>query len=87
MSYFIVGKVLDVPSSYFPVFSLIWTFGCFLLPLMMLQLYFYAKENNGLAIKYIANGVLVLLTLLMLIGIIGFTPILHKLTIGAPIVF
>lgn len=86
-SYLITGNVLGMKPAFGDPFFYIWTFGCFLLPLMMLQLFFYAEEKGTKAVKYSASSALCLLTVLMMIGMIGFTPFLLMVMSNQAITF
>jgi len=50
-----------------------WTFGCYLLPLAVLELYLRAKERGGPEERFAVAGGLIVLTVLMGVGIFGFT--------------
>jgi uncharacterized membrane protein len=86
-SYLITGNVLGMQPAFGDPFFSIWTFGCYVLPLIILQLYFYAKEKESNSIKFLTSGVLCLLTILMMIGMVGFTPFLLTVMSDAPITF
>ena len=55
----------DGPFNYF------WDFGCYLLPLAVLELYLRAKESAGPSGRFAMAGGLVVLTALMGVGIFG----------------
>ncbi len=55
----------DGPFNYF------WFFGCYLLPLAVLELYLRAKESAGPSGRFAMAGGLVVLTALMGVGIFG----------------
>lgn len=84
-SYLISGSFLGMKPSFSDPFFSIWTFGCFVFPLLMLQLYFYAKEKGSNEVKLVASGVLFLITILMMIGMVGFTPFLLSVMSDGPI--
>lgn len=86
-SYLISGNLLGMKPAFGDPFFSIWTFGCFLLPLITLQLYFYAKQNGTNTVKYSASAVLCLLTILMMIGMVGFTPFLLTVMSDQPTTF
>ena len=86
-SYLVTGSMLGMNPAFGDPFFPIWTFGCFVLPLITLQLYFYAKEKSSNSIKFAASGVLFLLTILMTIGMVGFTPFLLTVMSDGPISF
>lgn len=86
-SYMVSGSILGMNPAFGDVFFPLWTFGCFVMPLAMLQLYFYAKRKTSTRLKFVASGVLCVLTLFMIIGMIGFTPFLLLVMSGEPISF
>lgn len=86
-SYLLTGNLLGLSPSFGDPFFPVWTFGCFFLPLATLQLYFYAKEKPSNSLKYATSGFLFLLTILMMIGMVGFTPFLMSVKSGEPISF
>lgn len=86
-SYLLTGNIVGMSPGFGDPFFPIWTFGCFVFPLLILQLYFYAKENRNNLVKYVTSGVLCAITLLMIIGMIGFTPFLLSVISGEAISF
>ncbi|MBV2149858.1 DUF2306 domain-containing protein [Sphingobium sp. AS12] len=60
-----IGKRMDGP------FDLFWGFGSFLLPLAVLELYFFVRDRGGARAKSAMAGGLVVLTLLTALGIGG----------------
>jgi hypothetical protein len=86
-SYLISGNLLGMKPAFGDLFFPIWTFGCFVLPLVVLQFYFYAKEKGSNGIKCVASVVLFVLTILMMIGMVGFTPFLLTVMSDQPITF
>jgi len=47
-------------------------FGCYAVPLVILELYFFANRKAGSSGKFAMAGSLVAITLLMRVGIFGF---------------
>lgn len=86
-SYFITGTMLGLKPAFGDMFFSLWTFGCFVLPLVILQAYFYANEKGGVKLQYATSAVLVLMTILMIIGMVGFTPFLMSVMSGDKISF
>ena len=84
-SYFVTGTMLGLEPAFGDIFFPLWTFGCFLLPLAVLQAYFYANEKGGVKIKNITSAIMVTVTLLMIFGMIGFTPFLLTVMSGGKI--
>jgi uncharacterized membrane protein len=64
-----IGNHFDGPFIFF------WDFGCYLLPLAVLELYLRAKEGAGPRGRFAMAGGLAVLTVLMGVGIFGFTMI------------
>lgn len=81
-SYLITGTLLGLEPGFGDPFFPMWTFGCYLLPLLTLQLYFYAAERGGPQIQYVTSGVLIVLTVALIIGVVGYTPFLQSLIAG-----
>ncbi|QUI62627.1 DUF2306 domain-containing protein [Pseudoalteromonas sp. A22] len=86
-SYFITSTAAGVTPAFGDPFFPMWTFGCFLLPLAAAQLYFYGSQSKRPHVKVITSFVLVVLTVLMSLGIVGFTPFLLQIMSGEPIAF
>ncbi len=86
-SYLVTGNLLGMSPAFGDPFFPIWTFGCFVFPLLILQLYFYAKEKGSNSIKFATSGVLFVVTILMMIGMVGFTPFLLTVMSDGPITF
>ncbi|MCG7547381.1 DUF2306 domain-containing protein [Pseudoalteromonas sp. Of7M-16] len=81
-SYLITGTTMGLAPAFGDPFFPMWTFGCFIVPLAMAELYFFASETQSQKVKWLAAGCLCVLTLLMLVGIMGFTPFLLKVMSG-----
>ena len=75
-SYLLTGSFLGLEPAFGDPFFSLWTFGCYVVPLAMLQLYFVAKSSKRMALKYVTASTLFCLTLLMAMGMIGLTPFL-----------
>lgn len=86
-SYMITGTLFGMSPAFGDPFFSIWTFGCFVLPLVVLQLYFYAQGKRSNSLKFATSGIMSLLTILMIIGMIGFTPFLLSVISGDTISF
>jgi hypothetical protein len=84
-SYLLTGSLLGMKPAFGDPFFPVWTFGCFVFPLLILQLYFYAKEKGSNNIKFLTSGVLVVMAILMMIGMVGFTPFLLSVMADGPI--
>lgn len=86
-SYFVTGSLLGLKPAFGDIFFPLWTFGCFVLPLLAAELFFYATEKGSQKVKLLTSTILTLLTVLMALGMLGFTPFLIKVMSGAPITF
>jgi uncharacterized membrane protein len=62
-----IGSHFDGPFIFF------WDFGCYLVPLVVLELYLRTKENAGPRWRFAVAGGLFALTVLMSVGIFGLT--------------
>ncbi|TMP37576.1 DUF2306 domain-containing protein [Pseudoalteromonas rubra] len=84
-SYLITGTTLGLNPAFGDPFFTLWTFGCFLIPLLTAQLFFYAQSSRNPRVKLAVSITLCVLTLLMLIGIMGYTPFLLSVMSEGPI--
>ena len=62
-----------------------WAFGCYLVPLAVLELYLRARDNGGPIARTAVATLLVALTLLMGLGIFAFSMFSLKILSGAPL--
>ena len=84
--YFIGGKALGLSPAFGDPFLKFWTFGCYLVPLAVLQLYFHAQR--GPRWTRVAMAVLlVALTAYMLAGMVGFGAFSQMIVSGKPLAF
>ena len=86
-SYMVTGTLSGMSPAFGDPFFPMWTFGCFVLPLITLQMYFYAKEKGSNRVKFATSGVLFVTTIFMMIGMVGFTPFLFTVMSDGPITF
>jgi uncharacterized membrane protein len=84
--YFIGGKILGLSPSFGDPFLRFWTFGCYLVPLAALQLYFHA-QNGSRGARIAVAALLVAITVWMTLGMLGFAAFSRLLVIGAPLAF
>jgi hypothetical protein len=70
-------KALDGPFDRF------WAVGCYLVPLVILELYLRAKVSNGTYARFAMAGGMLALTIVMGIGIAGFTGFMWQLLVHA----
>lgn len=83
MAWFIVGrKLVGIGERFDGPFFVFWSFGCYLLPLAVLELYLRAKESTDPRGLFAMAGGLAVLTVLMGIGIFGFTMLAWRLMSG-----
>lgn len=66
-------------------FFVAWSFGCYLVPLAVLELYLRAKAGAGPGARYAVAGGLLALTLLMGVGMTGFAVFSQRILSGAPV--
>ena len=86
-SYLVTGSILGMNPAFGDPFFTMGTFGCYVLPLLTLQLYFYAKERGSNVVKYATSGLLFVITILMIMGMVGYIPFLLMVLSGEPITF
>jgi hypothetical protein len=84
-SYFVVNRMLGNDVSFGDPFLHFWTWGCYLVPLAVLQLYFFAQDIGGAAVRVATTGVLVALALFMGVGIFAFSMFSQAIITGAPL--
>ncbi len=69
-----IGRgLLHLPKGLTETFFNVWSFGCCLVPLAVLELYLRAKDGAGPNGRLATAGALVLVTLLMGVGAFGFS--------------
>lgn len=84
VAYGFISKPFGDAAPSMGTFFDIWNFGCYLVPLALLELYFLAKAGGGPRARFAMAGGLVVTTGLMSLGIAGswfgmFAPVLAKL--------
>ena len=84
-SYLIVGRALGMKPDLSGWFFDFWHFGSYLVPLVVLQLYLVASNTTNSVIRIMASFTLIVFTLLMGVGIVGFTFFTQAIIIGAPL--
>jgi uncharacterized membrane protein len=60
-------------------FDRFWAVGCYLLPLAILELYLRAKDSSSKHVRFAMAGGMLVLTIVMGIGIVGFTGFMWQL--------
>ena len=82
--YFIVSSLVGYRPKSGDLFLSTWEWGCFVIPLAMLQLYFFAKERGGVVSRTGVAGALIVLTLVMAAGIVAFGVFSQAIIDGTP---
>ena len=85
--YFIVNRAFGTKVGMDDPFLQFWTFGCFLVPLAVLELYLRARDGGSTPARFAVAGTLVVATLLMTVGMGGFAIFSHMIATGAPLAF
>ena len=84
-AYFVVNMALGRRPSSDDPFLIGWTFGCYLAPLAMAELYMRAKDRGGAFGRLAIAGLLLALTLAMAVGIFAFSMFSLRILSGAPL--
>jgi hypothetical protein len=84
-AYFVISMAVGHEPSFRDWFFPFWSWGCFLAPLAVLELYFFAQDRGGPALRTATAGGLVVLTLAMTAGMFAFAMFSQKLIEGAPV--
>lgn len=84
-SWFVVNQVLGRKVGLDDPVLRFWTFGCYLVPLCVLELYLRAKSGAGALGRVAVAGGLVAIALLMAVGIFAFAMFSQLIISGAPI--
>lgn len=82
-AWFVFNGLLGRQAKFADAFIAFWSFGCFLVPLAVLELYLRARERGGAAFRYAMAAMLALLTLLTLAGSVAFGLFSLKLVAGS----
>jgi hypothetical protein len=85
--YFVISMAVGHEPSFRDWFVTFWTWGCFLVPLAVLQLYFFAQDRGGPVLRAATSFGLVVLTLSMAAGMFAFAMFSQKLINGEPMGF
>ncbi|MDQ3126674.1 MAG: DUF2306 domain-containing protein [Pseudomonadota bacterium] len=84
-AWFVGNMALGNKVSMTDPFMSIWPFGCYLVPLAVLELYLRARDRGGPIAGTAVAALLVALTLLMGLGIFAFFMFSQKILSGAPL--
>ncbi len=74
----------NAPSFTDP-FLQFWTFGCYLVPLALLELYLRARDGRSRLGKGVLACALIVIALIMGVGIVGFGMFSQMIISGAPL--
>lgn len=84
-AWFVGNMALGNKISFSDPFMSIWPFGCYLVPLAVLELYLRSRDHGGPAARIAVGVLLVLLTLIMALGIFAFFMFSQRVLSGAPL--
>lgn len=82
--YFVIAKAAGAEVSFGDPFFKFWTWGCYLVPLAVLQLYFVAQDRGGAISRTLVGVGLIALTLAMGAGIFAYGMFSQAIITGAP---
>jgi uncharacterized membrane protein len=86
MCYMALGNLIGT-ASFTDGFFTYWNYAAFIIPLVVLQLYFCAKDTGQALIKHIVAALLIVLALLMSTGILAQGFLHYKIINGEPLAF
>ena len=84
-AYFVLGRLAGHDPSFRDPFLAFWTFGCYLVPLVVLECYLHAKQRGSALARYAVAAGLAALTLAMLAGMVAFGAFSLLIVSGKPI--
>jgi len=84
-AYFIVNMGLGNKVAMGDSFLTFWVFGCYVVPLAVLEIYLRAKGSSGPLGRFAVSGGLFVLTLLMVVGMFGFAMFSQAIISGTPL--
>jgi len=84
-AYVVLAKAAGHEPDLHDPFLLFWKFGCFLVPLALLQLYLRARGGASVGLRRLASGALLAATLVMVLGTVVFGIFCQKIITGAPL--
>jgi uncharacterized membrane protein len=84
-AYFVVNGLLGRKASFADPFLGFWTWGCYLVPLLLLEAYLRARDSGRAAPQAIVATLLFAITATMLLGMVAFAAFSQRLASGAPI--
>jgi uncharacterized membrane protein len=86
-SYFAINQALGNPVSFRDPFLSLWAWGCYLVPLAVLEMYLRARDGSSPVAKGAVASSLVVLTLIMSVGIFAFGMFSQLIVSGAALQF
>jgi uncharacterized membrane protein len=86
-SYFVVSSALGHRVQNSDVVFQLWPYGCYLVPLLVLEIFLRAKDSRSALMKSAMAGCLILLTIVMCVGIFVFSVFSQRIASGAPLQF
>lgn len=86
-AYFILNMGLGNKVKFSDPFLTFWVFGCYLVPIAVLEVYLRTRDGAGPTGRTAMAAGLIVLTLLMGAGALGFTAFSLKIASGAPLDF
>jgi uncharacterized membrane protein len=84
-AYLPLSRLAGAPPEATAAFVEFWKFGCFLVPLGLLQLYLHASRRGGALARGLVAAGLVTSTLAMVLGAVVFGIVSQKLIVGEPL--
>jgi uncharacterized membrane protein len=85
--YFVIASAVGHKPSFNDWFFPFWTFGCYLVPLVVLELYVRTKDGHSTAGRVAMATGLAVLTLMMSAGIVAFGAFSQMIVSGKPLAF
>jgi hypothetical protein len=83
--YFMLNRMLGLKASFGDPFIAFWTFGCYAVPLAVLELYLRARDGRRAGFRVAVAIALLALSAVMLLGMTGFALFSQRLIAGGPI--
>lgn len=86
-AYFVLSMAVGHEPSFRDPFFPFWAWGCFLVPLAVLQIYLFAQDRGGPLLRGATSAGLAALALVMAAGMFAFAMFSQKLIAGEPVGF
>lgn len=83
--YFVLNMAMGAKPSMSDPFLVGWTFGCYLVPLAVAELYLRARDRGGAGARFATALIIVAMTLFMAAGVFAFGMFSMRLLSGAPL--